>query len=238
MNLVAPAAALFFGVLLLLIGWQVAAVVDLAATMGVDDGQVETAHLAVRYVGLGGGAMATVTGVVGFWRTLTDRQGIYAPYIAALTPVAKEYGRSVESHPKDGLGFATGAEGVRLEILVQPAGPSRFVSIWMQAPSRQRLLFVPADASGTAVDDADWRLVGNRGNWVLRAEMPSVARPLLNDGGLVDDLTTLMRHREVRAVKHDQRGVEILADIVPAEDLRLVLRDALMACRRLRRSNS
>jgi hypothetical protein len=108
----------------------------------------------------------------------------------------------------------------------------------MQAPSRQRLLFVPADASGTAVDDADWRLVGNRGNWVLRAEMPSVARPLLNDGGLVDDLTTLMRHREVRAVKHDQRGVEILADIVPAEDLRLVLRDGLMACRRLRRSNS
>ena len=98
-------------------------------------------------------------------------------------------------------------------------------------------MFLPVYADGSEVDDADWRLVGRRGGWVLRAAMPSVARPLLSDGGVVDDVSRLMEHPEIRAVKHDQKGVEILADLVPPERLSSVLRSALDVARRLRRSN-
>lgn len=235
--MVGPAVALFVGALFLLLGWQTETMLELAVGLGWSEDQAPSMRLGLLGVGYGVGAALTVGAVVAFIRAATDRAGLYAPYVEALTPVAAEYGRVVETHPKDGLGFASGAEGVRLEILVQPSSPG-FISIWLQTPAQQRLLFLPAEAGSNPVDDADWRLVGRRANWVLRAEMPSVARPLLNEGALIDDVTGLMRHRETRAVRHDQRGVEVLMDLVPAKDLRLVLKDALRAARRLRRTNS
>lgn len=234
-KLVPPSVGLFVGVFLALLGWQADAVTD-SGLLLVGEQQREAVFLFVQFLGWGGGVGFGVTSLVGFFRAITSRDSLYAPYVEALAPVAAEYGRSVERHPRDGIGFASRAEGVRLEVLVQPAGKG-FISVWMQVPSRQRLLFVPAAGGAASSDDVDWRLVGQRGNWMLRAEMPSVARPLLQEDGLVGDITALMRNREVRAVKHDQAGIEVLSDLVPAEDVRRVLKDILTACRRLRRTN-
>jgi len=234
-KLVPPSVGLFVGVFLALLGWQADAVTS-SALLFIGEERRDVVYLFIQIIGWGGGAAIGVTSLVGFWRAINSRDALYAPYVLALSPVAAEYGRRVERHPRDGIGFASRAEGVRLEVLVQPAGQG-FISVWMQAPSRQRLLFVPAASGSGATDDADWRLVGQRGSWVLRAEMPSVARPLLSEGGLVEDITALMRHRELRAVKHDQNGIEVLSDLVPPEDLKRVLKDILTACRRLRRTN-
>ncbi len=238
-QLVGPAVALFCGVILLVLGLQAEAFLNVVMGMGLEDEQVGAVRLIVLMVGYGLGVGLVSGSLVGFFRVLTDREVLYVPYVDALTPVAAEYGRRVETHPQDGLGFVSRAEGVRLEVLVQPARPP-FISVWMRAPGQQRLLFVPDSSEGHDADDAeeaDWRLVGRRGNWALRAEMPSVARPLLNEGALVDDIVALMRHREARAIKHDQHGIEVLLDLVSPIDLRTVVGDAVRVCRRLRQVN-
>jgi len=236
MRLLTAALALVLGVLMLLAAAYADAAVTMLIGAGIPVPDTETSRTAARLVAGALGATCSVTSAVAFYRGVTDRSGLYVPYADALSRVAGEFGRKVEMHPTDGLGFASGAEGVRVEVLVQPSSPG-FITVWMEVPARQRLMFLPTHNDGSEVDDADWRLVGRRGGWVMRAPMPSVARPLLADGGVVDDLHLLMEHPEVRAVRHDQRGVEVLADLVPPERLQAVLRAALNVARRLRRAN-
>lgn len=236
MRLLSAALALILGVLMLLAAVYSDAAVEMLASLGLEVRDREQAELVARLVCGALGASCSVASAVRFYQGVTDRTGLYEPYAIELGRVAGEFGRTIEAHPRDGLGFASGAEGVRVEVLVQPVEPG-FVTVWMGVPARQRLMFLPAYADGADVDDADWRLVGRKGGWVLRAPMPSVARPLLADGGLLDDMTTLMEHPEVRAVRHDQKGVEVLSDSVPPERLQKMLRAALDVARRLRRVN-
>ena len=182
MRLLSAALALVLGVLMLLAAVYAEAVVEMVVGVGVPVGDRETARLVAQLVCGALGAACSVASAVRFYRGVTDRSSLYEPYAQALALVAGEFGRGVEAHPRDGLGFASGAEGVRVEVLVQPADPG-FVSVWMEVPARQRLMFLPTYADGSEVDDADWRLVGRRGGWVMRAPMPSVARRLRRTNG-------------------------------------------------------
>lgn len=190
----------------------------------------------IQGVGYGLGVVALVAAIVGFVSIVQDPTEHYLPYAEALAPLAAEHGRDVEIDGKNGLGFVSVAEGPRVEVLVQPLEPG-LSTIWVNAPGRQRLLFIPV-RDDTLADDPDWRRVGAREGWVLRAELPSAARAFLDEGGLSSELSRLLSLPQVRAVRHDHEGIEIIADLLPPQDLRLFLHAGLSVSRRLRRLNS
>ena len=237
MRLVSAALALLLGVLLLMAAAYAEGVVGMLIGLGLPIEDTPLAAFVTLGVTGGLGIMCTVMSAIRFYQGVTDRSALYEPFVEPLQLLAGESGCRVEMHPRDGIGFASNAEGVRMEVLVQPADTG-FVSMWLEAPARQRLLFVPMHAEGAQADDADWRVVGRRGGWVLRAALPSVARPMLSDGALIEDVNRLMQEPEVLAVKHDERGIEIAADLVPPERLFRMMRNALTLARRLRRVNA
>lgn len=237
MRLLSAALALVLGVLLLLAAAYAEGVVGMLVGLGLPVEDTPMAAFVTLGVTASLGIGCTVMSAIGFYQGVTDQSALYEPYLEPLNLLAGESGRTVEMHPRDGVGFASNAEGCRMEVLVQPAGHG-FVTMWLEAPARQRLLFVPLHAEGAQADDADWRVVGRRGGWVLRAALPSVARPMLDDGALVEDVNRLIQHPEVLAVRHDEKGIEIVSDLVPADRLHPMMRAARTLARRLRRTNA
>ncbi|MCP4807497.1 MAG: hypothetical protein GY913_19880 [Proteobacteria bacterium] len=237
MRLVSAALALVLGVLLLLAAAYAEGVVQMLVGLGAPIEDSPMAAFVTLGVTASLGITCTVMSAVRFYQGVTDRSALYEPYIDPLSRLAAESGCRIELHPRDGVGYASNAEGVRMEVLVQPADHG-FVSLWLEAPARQRLLFVPIHAEGAQSDDADWRVVGRRGGWVLRAALPSVARPMLADGPLVDDVNRVMEAPEVMAVRHDERGIEVMAELVSPDRLHAMMRDCLTLARRLRRINA
>jgi hypothetical protein len=187
-------------------------------------------------IGYGLGGLALVMAFRGFVALLMDPSERYLPYAEALNPLAAEHGRDVEIHGKNGLGFVSLSEGPRVEILVQPFAPGT-CTIWMDSPGRQRLLFMPM-RDDTQADDPDWRRVGSRDGWVLRAGLPSAARGYLEEGALAADLSQLLSLPQVRAIRHDYTGLEIISELLPPQDLQLFVHAGLNVGRRLRRLNA
>lgn len=182
------------------------------------------------------GAALMIVGVRGLWQWVNDKSDLLQAWARHLEPVAGEYGRRVEIHPTEGLGFASMVDGVRTEVLVQPIDDA-FVSVWVGAPGRQLVMILHGDSAGALVDDADWKLAGHHGAWVLRAELPNVARPLLGERKLVEAVDRLFARHYVRAVRHDHKGIEVIMDLMPAPELGDSVRTALTACRMMRRYN-
>lgn len=235
-RLAGASIALVVGVLLVATGFMAADLVELAPAAGVEP---EDPVRAIKLVQMGAGGLGVavlVAGVVGFIKAVRDPREAWSPYVSAMRPMAGEHGRDVEMDPQRGVGFLSFTEGARLEVLVHPTDDG-FVNMFMELPGRQRLLFLPMDLDGNE-DEADWRFVGQQDGWVCRSDLPSVARPLLRDGGLADALEQLFSNPEVRAVRHDGRGIEVLSDLVEPGRLAGVLRCGLTVCRRLRVLNA
>lgn len=207
----------------------------------VERGLVDELESGVATVQLGAALGIFGVFLVGFgiwmmWQWATDKSEVYAVWAQMLEPVAREYGRLVESHETEGLGFVSHVDGVRTEVLVQPMDEG-FSSVWVAAPARQLIMILPVDAPGALADDHEWRLAGQRPRWVLRAELPALARPLLEDVRLVESVEHLLDTGAVKAIRHDHRGIEVLLTLVPPERLAHTLRLALAMGRHLRRVN-
>ncbi|MCB9759194.1 MAG: hypothetical protein H6739_05100 [Alphaproteobacteria bacterium] len=232
-----PIFVMFVGVSLLQVSSRARAVADgIVYYELVEPHQVEVVTLQIQAASgvLGLGVM--FWGVWLLWQWATDNTELFAVWARMLGPLASEYGRRVEIHPQEGVGFASMVDGVRTEVLVQPLNEG-FVSVWVGAPGRQLLMLVPADTRGAMMDDSDWKLVGHRENWVLRAELPSVAKPLMNETALVVAIDDVFRHPWVQAIRHDYKGIEVLMRLMPPEDLTEMVRRSLMVCRHLRKVN-
>lgn len=238
MRWVAPTLTLLSGAAVLLVASQAQRIAELIVALGwiKREHQVVATLYGTLVLGLFG-LMVLLYGVYLLWQWASDRSDVYEAWAHALTPVAAEYGRRVELHPKEGLGFASNVDGARTEVLVQPMGQP-FVSVWVSAPCRQPLLLLPAAIEGALNDDPDWRLVGTHNNWVLRAELPSMARPILEDGGFQHAADGLLHYPWVRAIRHDHKGIEVLLALMPPEHLGPMVRYALNLVRVLRKVNA
>ena len=204
-----------------------------AYALGIPEGLM--GQRIVQGVGFGGGGLALLIAIIGFLPSIYDPGADLEPYVRVMQPLAREHGRDVEVDPKHGLGFVSVTEGPRIEVMVQPRGAG-MASIWVDSPGRLRLLFIPL-RDDTAADDPEWRRVGAREGWVLRAELPSAARAFTEEPALAAELAFLMSIPEVRAVRHDHSGMEIIADLPPPQDMRRFVHSALNVSRRLRRLN-
>ncbi len=200
--------------------------------LGLDEGSADSAQmeLAVTVVGLGLGSSLMGLGVYRGSQIARDRTHQYQPYVPVLEQLAAEFGARLEQDPREGLGFVTSHHGSRLEVLVQPIEPAR-TRLFLEHPAQQRLMVLLAHGVGSDLDDAEWRRVGRRGAWVLRAPMPGLARPLLDERDLAQALDHLCSFEPLIGVRHDQLGVEVLAGEVPPAMLRDFLRAGLDVAR-------
>lgn len=237
MRWLSSVTALGFGALMLVLASRGP---GLAASV-VEAGLRPVAELGTLELGftlglLGLGMIGMSVGLVMGWRLVVDGSGRVEPWRQALIPLAHEYGRVVETDPQEGMGFASQVDGIRTEVVVQPR--NGMVSIWVKAPGRQMLMAVPRSRDGAMVEDVEWRLAGERGTWVLRAELPAVARPLLKDRFMVDSMDRLMGLPWAQAVRHDHKGIEVLMDLPPPDELADSVRRGLAVCRVLRSINA
>ena len=238
MRWVGPTLTLLMGAACLLVATEAGALFDLAIRQKWIEPELRAYGVLYTNLVLGlFGLLVVLFGVYQLWLWASDRGDVYAAWADQLSAVAAEYGRRVEVHPKEGLGFVSTVEGARTEVLVQPMGEG-FVSVWVAVPCRQPLMLVPVAAEGALRDDPDWRVVGQHNNWVLRAELPSMARPMLDDSRLKLAADNLMHYPWVKAIRHDRKGLEVLMPLMPPEHLAPMVRHALHLVRVLRQLNA
>ena len=227
---------LFAGVLVLATATHAAELAPLLLDLDEASADAAQVELGVMVVGMGLGFALMALGVHRGLLIARDRTHEYLPYLPELERLAGEFGARIQQDPREGLGFVTSHHGSRLDVLVQPADPSR-TRLFLESPAQQRLMVLSAHGQGSDLDDAEWRLVGRRGAWVLRAQMPGLARPLLEDRGLADSLDELCTYDELIGVRHDQLGVEVLAGGLPPDQLIDFLRAALAVARNFQARN-
>ncbi len=185
-------------------------------------------------VGLGG----LLAFMAGLWRTwaLLSHPGGQEVWASALISVAEEYGTEVLVDAAHGVSLSTVTDGTRLEVVLTPHG-DRLMSLWFGCPGLQALLITAVRGAGSSEGNDRWRLVGRRGSWELWAETPASARGLLDEVRFVEDLNRLMAWPTVRAVRHDDVGVEVLAELPEPDRLGGLVRSSLLLARSLARSN-
>ncbi len=159
-----------------------------------------------------------------------------AKWLEALADVATEYGASLSPTSHGGVSLTTTTDGVRLEVSVQPQD-EQVITVWYGQPAQQDLLITVVAHDGTGGESFAWRQVGRRGRWELRAQTPATARGLLDEVPFVEEMNRLMSRPQVRAIRHDADGVEVLLSLPDPQDASLLVRSALQACRCLARLN-
>jgi hypothetical protein len=210
-------------------GFQAQLLLDMTVGVGVPNSPQLVLILPVA-VGLSGG-FAFGSGLWRTWKLLawTDNNEVWAH---ALSEVAREYGAVVTAKGQDGVGLATVTDGTRFEVRIVVQGDSRVV-LWFGRPGLQAILITAVRGAATSQGDGHWRLVGRRSTWELWAESPATARGLLDEVRFVEDLNRLMSRPSVRAIRHDDRGVEVLAGLPEPQSLGGLVRSALLVARSL-----
>lgn len=153
------------------------------------------------------------TGVVGIalvlagtWLLLShsQAQATFGPYQQALSRLAAEHGQAPAVDPAGQLVFRGQNDGVPFHFFLDPRSGTVVVRV-EQAGRLTLAVLRPEHApeAGAALR------VGNGSGWELRAELPSLARRLLADTGLVGVLDRFFAHEHAVGAVHDSRGLEV-----------------------------
>lgn len=182
----------------------------------------------------GTGFVLLLFGLVRLVRTHT-REEAWRPYVRVLTPLASEYGLALDQHPVSGLTFHAKRDGQLAEVRVSPR--DALVVVTCAVAPRQPLAWLPRNAT-TEAPVRDWAVAGTGRAWELRAEIPTMARPILEDGGLRDQLDRFFGRDEAIAVLHLRgSGIEVRASAGAVDKLERQVREQLDIAFRLRRAN-
>lgn len=180
------------------------------------------------------GFVLLLFGLVALVRAHT-REEAWRPYIAALAPLAAEYGQAVRQVGRRDLSFPARRDGTSLEIEVSPR--EGLVRVTCDSAPRQPLAWVPRGAS-TESPVKDWPVVGSGKSWDLRAEIPAMARPILEDAGLQDVMDRFFAREEAIAVLHLRgMGIEVRAALGAPARLERQVRETMDIAFRIRRIN-
>jgi hypothetical protein len=153
------------------------------------------------------------------------------PYRKGLQRLATEHGQALESG--EGLAFVALREG---QPIVVELRPGRNASLTVRSPvkGRQALAFVrPEDAP----PDSRALRVGAGAGWELRAELPAIARALMNDPALVAMMDRMFNADALVGVIHDVDGVEVTFTVPSPPDVERRARDGIEIASYLRRVN-
>lgn len=153
------------------------------------------------------------TGVVGITMVLagmwllfshSQAEATFGPYQQALTRLAAEHGQAPAVNPAGQLVFRGQNDGVPFHFVLDPR--SGMVVVRVEQAGRLTLAVMRPEYAPEA--GAGLR-VGHGSGWELRAELPSLARRLLEDAGLVGVLDRFFAHEHAVGAVHDARGLEV-----------------------------
>lgn len=156
-------------------------------------------------------------------------------YLTALNRLAAENGQTIHVDRRTGLEFLAYRDGQRIHVHVTE-GPPAALRVRGIVPGRQVLSFVRNEE---AVPDPTGRSVsvGGGKGWQLHAELPAIARTLLNDVVMVSMMDRFFAHTESRAIVHDASGVEVVTSLPTFDQAERRARQAIDIVSYLRRVN-
>jgi hypothetical protein len=202
------------------------------AYMGLDDRRAE---LYGAWAATGAAAVGFVLLVAGLFQYFSSRQNdeYLRPYKDALVGLAAEYGQGLDTDPR-GLVFSCLREGQMISVLASP----RLNELVVTSPvvARQPLAWVRTNMQPRAPWQ-DFKIVGSGRLWDLRAELPALARALLEDAGLTEVFDEFFGTPEGDVVVHRREGFEARARLAPPPRLERQVRNALEIAYRVRRAN-
>ncbi len=153
------------------------------------------------------------------------------PYRRGLERLAGEHGQALEVG--SGLSFLAIRDG---QAIVVDLRPGRQAALTVRSPvkGRQALAFVrPEDAP----NDSRALRVGGGTGWELRAELPAIARALMNDPALVAMMDRVFAASALVGIIHDVDGVEVTFVVPDPSEVERRARDGIEIVSYLRRVN-
>lgn len=201
--------------------------------IGLDGRRSEllTAWLAPALAGVG--FLLLSVGLV-WWVRTRAREEAWSPYLAALSGIANEHGRGVAEDAKRGLTFAAVREGQTIDVAFHPTAQQ--LTVRSRVTARQPLAWIRTNAPKTVRGD-ELREVGTGRGWEMRAELPALARALLEDPALAEDVSRFFDRPGAVAIMHDRSGIEIVCRAGTADELSALVRAAIEVTFRIRRVN-
>ena len=195
-------------------------------------GQPEWFSFAVMGGSVLGFVFVTV-GVVILWRGGGPSER-WRPYIDAIDRLAAEHGQHVEVDKKTGLEFVAVRDGQRILVRLKPE-PEHSLSIKGIVAGRQTLTFIRPERAPP--EDHRSQIVGGGKGWQLRAELPAIARVMLNDVVMISMMDRFFAHADTLGIRHDVSGIEVLSELPAPDQVERRTRQAIDIVSYLRRVN-
>lgn len=221
---------LFVGLLVLGAAVPPAFVPGVLTAIGIDPAVVDRSGpivgMATAFTGFG----MMVLGLVLAFGSARQEEAV-EPYRRGLQRLATEHGQALDVG--SGLSFVALREGQPIAVELRP-GREAGLSVRSPVKGRQALAFVrPEDAPS---DSRALRVGGGTG-WELRAELPAIARALMNDPSLVAMMDRMFNAPALVGVIHDVDGIEVTFTIPDAGEVERRARDGIEIASYLRRVN-
>jgi len=221
---------LVVGILVLLAALPDTVVMGALRLAGLEENQILSTTPVVRVATAVTGFGMLVVGLVIAFATSPLGEAM-EPYRRGLQRLATEHGQALDM--AQGLSFVALRDGVPVAVEVH-AGRSPRLTVRSAVKGRQALAFVrPADAP----PDSKALRVGGGSGWELRAELPAIARALLNDPSLLALMDRAFDVDTLVGVIHDVDGVEITYQLPDPGDVERRARDGIEIASYLRRVN-
>lgn len=208
--------------------WE-AALAPPAAAMA---GQPEWFTWAVTGGSIAGFLFVTI-GVILLWRGggLAER---WRPYVDAIDRLAAEHGQHVELDKRNGIEFVAVRDGQRILVRIKPE-PDHSLTIKGVIAGRQKLTFLRPDRAPP--EDQRSLVVGGGKGWQLRAELPAIARVMLNDVVMISMMDRFFAHTDTLGIRHDATGIEVISELPAPDQVERRTRQAIDIVSYLRRVN-
>lgn len=221
---------LVVGLLVLVAALPDEVVVGVLHLVGLPEDQVlATAPIVKVATAVTGFGMLVVGLVLAFGSRQTEEA--VEPYRRGLQRLATEHGQALDVG--QGLSFVALRDGVPIAVEVH-AGRSPSLTVRSAVKGRQALAFVrPEDAP----QDSKALRVGGGAGWELRAELPAIARALMNDPSLLALMDRIFSVETLVGVIHDVDGVEVTYQLPDPNDVERRARDGIEVASYLRRVN-
>ncbi len=171
------------------------------------------------------GGVGIFAGVAGlsWWLLQTRAEADFGRYEADLTRLANEFGKKIWIKPSLGIGFSSGTGGVRVDIRINPA--RGFVLVYADCdPKTSFYAMVPQPDRKVP---RGWQRLGGGDHWEMFVNHRNQGRQLYADFAFRDVMEELFGSLNLQIVRHDDDGIEVVAELVDPGRAEGVIRRAL-----------
>ena len=168
------------------------------------------------------GIFSTVAGLA-WWLLQTRAEADFGRYEADLTRLANEFGKKIWIKPSLGIGFSSATGGVRVDIRINPA--RGFVLVY--ADCDPKTSFYAMSPQPDRKVPRGWQKLGGGDHYEMFVNHRNKGRQLFGDFAFRDVMEELFGSLNLQIVRHDDDGIEVVAELVEPGKAEGVIRRAL-----------